>query len=74
MWGIAMTDYPQIGQLLKANEVASLLRISKAAAYRLMQSGELPSVRFGGSTVRVRAADLTRFVAEHIHSQAEDGK
>lgn len=52
-----------IEKLLKAAEVAEALGISKTAAYRLM-GHELPAVRFGG-VVRVRLADLERFIADH---------
>ena len=48
--------------LLKAADVAQILNISMGLAYRLMQSGELPSVRLGRS-VRVRPADLEKFIA-----------
>lgn len=39
--------------ILTAGEVAKILRISKAMVYRMMQLGEIPSVRFG-RTSRVR--------------------
>ena len=53
--------------LLKAAEVAQILNISMGLAYRLMQSGELPSVRFGRS-VRVQPADLEQFIASKTRS------
>jgi excisionase family DNA binding protein len=34
---------------LKATRIARMLDISRAKAYQMMESGELPSVRFGGS-------------------------
>lgn len=46
-------------------EVAATLRVSLCKAYRLAQSGELPSVRMGGC-VKVRHEDLERYVAEHL--------
>jgi excisionase family DNA binding protein len=49
--------------LLKAADVARRLSISRTAAYRLLQSGELSSVRFGG-TVRIRPAALEKFISE----------
>ena len=48
--------------LLKAADVAQILNISIGLAYRLMQNGELHSVRLGRS-VRVRPADLEQFIA-----------
>lgn len=54
-----------IEPLLKAAEVAQLLNISKTQAYRLM-SDELTCVRFGGNTVRVRMADLEKYISQHV--------
>ena len=48
-------------RLLKAEEVAKYLRISKSGAYRLMQTGEIPVVRIG-KVVRVREEDIDSFV------------
>lgn len=56
---------PAIEKLLKAADVADVLGISRTAAYRLM-GNELPAVRFGGNTVRVRLADLERFIASRV--------
>jgi len=53
--------------LLKAAEVAQILNISMGLAYRLMQRGELPSVRLGRS-VRVRPVDLEQFIASKTRS------
>jgi excisionase family DNA binding protein len=52
---------PSIGKLLKANEVAELLSVSRSFAYALMQTGQLPTVRLGRS-VRVRPEDLEEFI------------
>lgn len=46
--------------LLKVKDVAAILGISKASAYRLMRT-QIPAVRFG-RTVRVRQEDLERFI------------
>lgn len=54
-----------IEPLLRADEVARLLNVSKTQAYRLMLS-ELPAVRFGGNTVRVRLSDLENYIAGHL--------
>lgn len=34
--------------LLKIPEVAKVLRVSKATAYRMRQNGELPAIKIGG--------------------------
>lgn len=55
----------QIEPLLKAADVARVLQVSKTEAYRLMHS-EIPTVRFGKQTVRVRLSDLQRFIEASI--------
>jgi excisionase family DNA binding protein len=49
------------GALLKVGEVAEMLRVSRALAYRLIRSGELPGVQIGHA-VRVLASDLEEYV------------
>ena len=48
-------------RLLKAEEVAKFLRLSKSGAYHLMRTGVIPVVRIG-KAVRVREEDIDRFV------------
>ena len=50
-------------RLLKPAEVADILQVSRAMAYKLLHQGEIPSVRIGKS-VRVRRADLERYIHE----------
>lgn len=52
-----------LSKLLNAREVAALLNISKALAYRLIATGQIPSVRFG-RTVRVKPEDLEIFIQQ----------
>jgi excisionase family DNA binding protein len=47
--------------LLKAEEVAKILNISRSLTYRLMKTGQLPSVRLG-RTVRVHPRELNDFI------------
>ena len=54
--------------LLKPADVAQRLNISKSLTYRLLQSGTIPTVRFGHS-VRVRSSDLETFIERNLHSQ-----
>jgi excisionase family DNA binding protein len=51
--------------LLRGNDVARILNISRSKAYTLIQSGEIASVRLGGS-VRVRPSDLLAFISERV--------
>ena len=48
-------------RLLTANEVASLLSISRAFAYQLMQQGKIRTVCIEGAR-RVRPEDLRQFI------------
>ena len=47
--------------LLKGNDVARMLNISRAFAYQLMRQGEIPTVRIGNA-VRVRKEDLLAYI------------
>ena len=51
--------------LLKANEVARILNISRAMAYQLMQRGEIRTVRIGTAR-RVRREDLYQYIQENL--------
>lgn len=53
-----------LSKLLRANDVAQRLCISRSLAYQLMQRGEIPTVRFG-SSVRVRERDLEEYMNRH---------
>jgi excisionase family DNA binding protein len=58
-------------RLLKPNEVADFLSISRSFAYQLLQAGAIPVVRLG-KTCRVRPQDLEAFIEQNIHSQADN--
>lgn len=47
--------------LLKALEVAEILNISRALAYRLISNGDIPAIRINHS-VRVRSEDLQEYI------------
>jgi excisionase family DNA binding protein len=51
-------------RLLKGHEVAQILNISRALAYRMMQRGDIKIVKFGKS-VRVAERDLQEFINKH---------
>lgn len=53
-------------RLLSAGEVADTLHISRSMAYRMMQRGEIPTVRMG-RVARVRLQDLERYIATHVY-------
>jgi len=52
-------------QLLTASEAAKLLMITPRTVYRMMENGEIATVRFGGS-VRIRRQDLEDFIVAHL--------
>ena len=51
-------------KLLKADDVAERLCISRSLAYRLMQHGELPIIRIN-SLVRVSEIDLNNYIQKN---------
>ncbi len=58
-------------KLLYVTEAASVLRVSRAYAYRLVARGELPSVRIGKS-VRVPYRALLDYIERHEVPVRED--
>jgi excisionase family DNA binding protein len=50
--------------LLTVRQVAEELQIGKTTTFRLLASGAIPSIRIGGKLLRVRRADLDRWLAE----------
>jgi excisionase family DNA binding protein len=65
-----LMDMPRIEKLLKGNEVARLLNVSRSFAYLLMQTGHIPTVRLGRS-IRVRPQDLVEYIENNIHRQMD---
>jgi excisionase family DNA binding protein len=51
-------------KLMKANEIANILGVSRSAVFNLWRRGELPAVRIGKS-VRCRPSDLETFIANN---------
>lgn len=60
-----MTEASKSKQLLTALQVAVRLNISKPFAYKLMASGDLPSVKIG-SARRVRPEDLEKYIEDNL--------
>ena len=52
-------------RLLKSDEVAEILHISRSMAYLLMKRGDIPTVRIGTS-VRVRPEDLDQYIKNNV--------
>ena len=49
--------------LLKSEEVAHILHVSRSFAYLLMKRGDIPTVRIG-TAVRVRPQDLEQYITK----------
>jgi len=58
--GLSSPDAPL---LLRGDEVARLLNLSKSKTYELLASGEIPAVRIGRA-VRVRPEALMRYLSD----------
>ena len=52
-------------RLLKSDEVAETLQISRSMAYALMKRGDILTVRIGTS-VRVRPEDLENYIQNNV--------
>jgi excisionase family DNA binding protein len=50
-----------ITRLLRPDEVAMTLNISKALAYQLIRNGQIPAIRFN-RTIRIRPLDLEAYI------------
>jgi len=57
-------------RLLKNDEVAEILQISRSMAYALMKRGDIPTVRIGTS-VRVRPEDLEKYIEENVSQKSQ---
>ena len=60
-----------VTKLLKSDEIAQLLGVSKSFAYKLIRLGILPSIRMGRS-VRVRQEDLDQFIVTNIRGSISE--
>lgn len=57
-------------RLMKPEEVASILNISRSFVYHLLQTGAIPVVRLG-KACRVRPQDLAEYIENNLHCQAD---
>lgn len=57
-----MTRLDELPDLARIPEVAAVLAISPAQAWRMVWSGELPSVRLSERIVRVRRSELAAWL------------
>jgi excisionase family DNA binding protein len=61
---------------LTVPEAAEELRIPRSRCYELIQRGELPAVRIGERSIRVKRAELVRFLLEsrRVAGEPSSGK
>jgi len=70
----ALTEPPEGDQhlrLLSVDEVCEVLGMSKSWVYRHIRSGDIPSVRLGGST-KVKRTDLAEYLEKHRYLPQRD--
>ena len=60
-------------KLLTADEVASILNISRSKAHNLMREREIPTITIGKS-VRVSREDLEKFLASNRSSNGKENE
>ena len=62
-------------QLLKVEEVASRLGLSRSFVYRLIAEGNLPAIRLG-KVIRVKVSELETWIGERTGNGLEvnDGR
>jgi excisionase family DNA binding protein len=58
-------------RLLSVDEVCEVLGMSKSWVYRHIRSGNIPSVRLGGS-IKVKRADLAEYLEKHRYLPQQD--
>ena len=58
--------------LLKPEEVAERLNVSRRTAYNLISSGDLPSVAVSRQLVRVDEKDLNEYIASRRYANTDD--
>lgn len=66
-----MADERRLGEMtfMTVAEVAAVMRVSKMTVYRLVHSGELPSVRVGRS-FRVPKQAVSDYLEDSYHGTA----
>ena len=51
--------------LLRVNEAATLLGISRSAIYRLIDKGEIPALYVGERSIRIKRADVVAYIEKN---------
>jgi len=59
------------GEILTLDKVAAYLKAGKKTVYRLVQQGQIPGFKLGG-TWRFRRTELDRWIAAQIADKAQN--
>jgi len=57
--------------MMKASEIAKALHVSRAEAYKLLQTGAIPRFEFGGC-IRAREEDVREYFRKHYRREISD--
>jgi len=60
-------------RFVRVPQAAALLQISRAKAYLLVASGDLPSVRIGQGSIRIPLEAIERLVVRAMRGSGDDG-
>ena len=60
---------PVLEPLMSVEDVADCLRVSERSVFRLLERGELATIKVGGLT-RIEPAELRRFIADQRREPA----
>ncbi len=60
-------------EILTLDEIAAYLKIAKRTVYRLVQKGEIPAFKLGG-TWRFRRSELDRWIADSINKKKPEAE
>lgn len=52
-------------ELLTTKEVLARLKLSRQTLANMVKAGKIPQTKFGHRTVRYKAADIDRYLADH---------
>lgn len=58
---------------LKVSEVAQILRVAPMTVYRMVESGDLPAIRFNAKTIRIPIAAMAEFLAASWVGEIPEG-
>ena len=64
-------QFPELTKLLKPEQVAEILNISRSFTYHLLSTDAIPVIRLG-KACRVRPQDLADYIERNLHHLVDD--